>query len=164
MSADDLFSLNPSISKRVMVEQAESPEDYYVKAGWLVMACSWQTYGINGSVLLLDKPHEQYFFSHDVVRIIPRKDRIRPGYLYGVLGHPRLGRPLVIRQAYGTSIPHLDPGDVATIPVVRLPENVENSIADRMEKAVSLRAEADEIENALAARAEQVIDNFLHAA
>ena len=103
------------------------------------------------------------FFSHDIVRIIPRKDRIRPGYLYGVLGHPRLGRPLVIRHAYGTSIPHLDPGDVATIPVVRLAEEVENAIADRMEKAVSLRAEADEIENTLAARAEQVIDDFLHA-
>jgi len=56
--------------------QAESPEDYYVKAGWLVMACSGQTYGINGSILSLDKRHEQYFFSHDVLRIIPRKDRV----------------------------------------------------------------------------------------
>ncbi|MGD0201858.1 MAG: hypothetical protein ABSD27_14010 [Bryobacteraceae bacterium] len=163
MSADELFSVNPSITKRVMVEQAETPEDYYVKAGWLVMACSGQTYGLNGSVSLLDKRHEQSFFSHDIVRIMPRKDRIRPGYLYAVLGHPRLGRPLVIRHAYGTSIPHLDPGDVATIPVVRLAEEVENAIADRTEKAVSLRAEADEIENASAARAEQVIDDFLHA-
>lgn len=161
-SADELFSVNPPITKRVIVEQAETPEDYYVKAGWLVMACSGQTYGLNGSVSLLDKRHEQNFFSHDIVRIIPREDRVRAGYLCAVLGHPRLGRPLVIRHAYGTSIPHLDPGDVATIPVVRLANDVENAIADRMEKAVSLRAEADETEDALAARAEQVIDEFLH--
>lgn len=161
MSADELFSVNAPITKKVMIEQAEAPEDYYVKAGWIVMACSGQTYGLNGSVALLDTRHEQNFFSHDIVRIIPRQHRIRPGYLYAVLGHPRLGRPLVIRHAYGTSIPHLDPGDVATIPVVRLPEEVEDAIADRTEKAVRLRAEADEIENSLAARAERVIDDFL---
>jgi hypothetical protein len=68
MSADELFSVNPTISKTVMVEQAETPEDYFVKAGWILMACSGQTYGLNGSVSLLDKRHEQYFFSHDIVR------------------------------------------------------------------------------------------------
>jgi type I restriction enzyme, S subunit len=163
ISADELFSVNPSITKTVMVEQAETPEDYFVKSGWIVMACSGQTYGLNGSVALLDKQHEKFFFSHDIVRIIPRKDRIRPGYLYAILGHPRLGRPLVIRHAYGTSIPHLDPGDVATIPVVRLGDKIEDSIADRMEKAVALRAEADELETAIASRAEAVIDKFLHS-
>jgi type I restriction enzyme, S subunit len=164
MSADELFSVNPTITKRVMVEQAETPEDYFVKAGWILMACSGQTYGLNGSVSLLDKRHEQYFFSHDIVRIIPNKERIRAGYLYAALGHPRLGRPLVIRHAYGTSIPHLDPGDVATIPIVRLADDVEKTIATKMEKAVSLRAEADELENALGERAEGVIDEFLHGA
>ncbi len=161
MSADELFSLNPPITKRVMIEQAETPEAYYVKAGWMVMACSGQTYGLNGSVSLLDERHERNFFSHDIVRIIPRTEVIRPGYLYAILGHPRLGRPLVIRHAYGTSIPHLDPGDVAAIPVVRLGKALENAIADQMEKAVALRCEADELENALSARAEELTDLFL---
>ncbi|MGH9674675.1 MAG: hypothetical protein ACRD44_15965, partial [Bryobacteraceae bacterium] len=162
MSADELFSLNPTITKRVLTEQAHNAEDYFVKAGWIVMACSGQTYGLNGSVSLADKQYEKYFFSHDLVRIIPKMDRIRPGYLYAALGHPRFGRPLVIRHAYGTSIPHLDPGDVATIPIVRLDKSVEREIADRMEKAVQLRGEADEVENAIAERAEGVIDEFLH--
>jgi hypothetical protein len=164
MSADELFSVNPIISKRVMVEQAETPEDYFVNEDWILMACSGQTYGLNGSVSLLDKRHEQYFFSHDIVRIIPNRERIRPGYLYAVLGHPRLGRPLVIRHAYGTSIPHLDPGDVATIPVVRLGDDFEKTIATKMEESVSLRAEAEELENVLALRAEKVLDDFLHEA
>jgi len=164
MSADELFSVNPIISKRVMVEQAETPQDYFVKQDWILMACSGQTYGLNGSVSLLDKRHEQYFFSHDIVRIIPNKDRIRPGYLYAALGHPRLGRPLVIRHAYGTSIPHLDPGDVATIPVVRFGDDIEKTIATKMEKAVTLRAEADELETVPAGRAEKVPEDFLHEA
>jgi hypothetical protein len=163
MSADELFSLNPTITKRVLAEQAENPEDYLVKAGWIVMACSGQTYGLNGSVALAEKRYENFFFSHDIVRIIPKADRIRPGYLYAALGHPRFGRPLVIRNAYGTSIPHLDPTDVASIPIVRLGESLENEVADRMEKAAELRAEADELENAIAERADSLIGQFLHS-
>jgi type I restriction enzyme, S subunit len=163
MSSDELFSLNPTIIKRVLTEQADNAEDYLVKAGWIVMACSGQTYGLNGSVSLADKQYENYFFSHDIVRIIPKTDRIRPGYLYAALGHPRFGRPLVIRHAYGTSIPHLDPGDIASIPIVRLEASVENEVANRMEKAVQLRGEADELENAIAEKAERFIDEFLHS-
>ncbi len=163
MSADELFSLNPTITKRVLAEQADNAEDYLVRAGWIVMACSGQTYGLNGSVALAEKRYENYFFSHDIVRIIPRADQIRPGYLFAALGHPRFGRPLVILNAYGTSIPHLDPGDVASIPIVRLGESLENEVADRMEKAAQLRAEADDLENAIAERADSLIDQFLHS-
>lgn len=161
MSADELFALNAPITKRVVIEQAGNAADYFVKAGWIVMACSGQVYGLNGSVALMMKQHEQAFFSHDLVRIIPKPDTIRSGYLFTVLGHPQLGRPLVIRNAYGTSIPHLDPADVAVMPVVRLSPALEGEIADKMEEAVKLRAEADELENELAADAEAIIDRFM---
>jgi len=161
MSADELFAQNSPITKHVLVEQADNPEAYFAKAGWILMACSGQTYGLNGSVALMTKRHERAFFSHDLVRIIPRKDCIRPGYLFTAMGHPKLGRPLVIRYAYGTSIPHLEPADIATFPVVRLGEQRESEIADRMEEAMRLRAEADEIENQLASDAEAIIDRFI---
>lgn len=161
MSADNLFSINPSNIKKVMIEQAENPDSYRVKSGWIIMACSGQTYGLNGSVALMTEPHENAFFSHDLVRIIADKSKIRAGYLFTVLGHPQLGRPLVIRNAYGTSIPHLDPEDVAAIPVVRLPESVENKIADLMERAVALRASADVLENHVTKRASDLNDKFL---
>ena len=162
LSSDELFSVNPPVSKRVMIEQAEAPDDYFVKAGWIMMACSGQTYGLNGSVALLDERHESKFFSHDIVRIVPDRQKIRPGYLYAVLGHPILGRPLVIRNAYGTSIPHLDPSDVATIPIVRLSARDEERIADAMEEAVKLRAEADDLETQVGQDADQIIENFIH--
>jgi type I restriction enzyme S subunit len=161
MSADELFSLNAPITKRVVIEQADNADDYFVKAGWIVMACSGQIYGLNGSVALMTKKHEHAFYSHDLVRIIPKLNSIRPGYLFTVLGHPQLGRPLVIRHAYGTSIPHLDPTDVAKIPIVRFTPEQENEIADKMEMSVNLRAEADELENEIAADAEVIIDRFI---
>jgi hypothetical protein len=161
LSADELFSINPPITKRVMIEQAENADEFFVKAGWIVMACSGQTYGLNGSVSLMTEWHEDAFLSHDLVRIIPKADEIHPGYLYTVLGHPTLGRPLVIRNAYGTSIPHLDPSDIATIPIVRLDSCVEEEIGVIMEQAVRLRVEADILENALSAKATRIIDGIL---
>lgn len=161
LSADELFSINPGTNKRVIVEQAENPGAYRVKSGWIVMACSGQTYGLNGSVSLMTARHEDAFFSHDLIRIVPDEGKIRPGYLFTVLGHPELGRPLVIRNAYGTSIPHLDPEDVANIPIVRLKASQEERIADTMEKAIELRADADLKETQLAERAEHLISLFL---
>lgn len=161
MSADELFTLNQPVTKQVVIEQADNAHEYFVKAGWIVMACSGQTYGLNGSVALMTDKHENAFFSHDLIRMIPKRDRIRPGYLFMVLGHPTLGRPLVIRYAYGTSIPHLEPTDIANFPVVRLGEREEGEIADRAEKAVACRAEADELENDIAAEAEGLMERFL---
>lgn len=161
MSADELFALNPGITKRVLLEQADNADEYFAKAGWIMMACSGQVYGLNGSVALMTERHEHTFFSHDLVRIVARRDLIRPGYLFLTLGHPQLGRPLVIRYAYGTSIPHLEPADVASFPVVRVGQQREADIADRAEESIKLRAEADEIENELAFDADAVLDRFL---
>jgi len=161
MSADELFSVNPPISKRVMIEQAEDPSSYFVKAGWIMMACSGQTYGLNGSVALMTKRHESAFFSHDLIRMIPKRAKVRPGYLFAALGHPRLGRPLVIRYAYGTSIPHLEPLDLVDLPIVRLKPSLEDSIADRMEEAADLYSQAEVIEDQIAADAGEVISRFI---
>lgn len=161
LSADELFTQNAPVSKRVIAEHVENAEDFHVKAGWILMACSGQIYGLNGSVALATEQHEGAFFSHDLIRIIPQHDRIRSGYLFAALGHPTLGRPLVIRNAYGTSIPHLDPADVAATPIVRLGHEVEDRLADLMEEAVALRATADRLENEMAVEAEGIIDRFI---
>jgi len=161
-SADDLWTLNPKSSKSILLEHENSADidKYKVKAGWLIMACSGQTYGLNGSVDLVTGKLATSFLSHDLIRIMP-KSTVRPGYLLVAMGHRTLGRPLFIRNAYGSSIPHLDPEDVADSPLVRLPPDVESSIADAAEESVRGRHEADELENALAEKAEAVIHAFL---
>lgn len=161
LSADELFSLNAPITKRVLIEQTENSAEFFVKTGWLVMACSGQIYGLNGSVALMTKRQEGAFLSHDLVRIVPRTERIHPGYLLTALSHPELGRPLVIRHAYGTSIPHLDPADVATIPIVRLGDKVETEIGETRAAAVEMQGQADDIENELALDSERLITKFL---
>jgi type I restriction enzyme S subunit len=120
LSSDELFQVNPDVAKRVLLEQAKAAKQYFAKRGWLLMACSGQTYGLLGSVRLMTRYEEDAFLSHDIIRITPRKDSAPAGYLAIALTHPLLGRPLVLRYAYGTCIPHLEPTDVASCPIVRL--------------------------------------------
>ncbi len=161
LSADELFTTNPAEPKRILVEQADGHEDFYVKRGWIVMACSGQIYGLNGAASLMTEYHENTFFSHDLIRIVAKTDEIRGGYLLTALTHPKLGRPLLIRAAYGTSIPHLDPGDVSAFPVVRLSAREETAIADLAEESAAERARADVLEREIAADAGKLIERFL---
>jgi type I restriction enzyme, S subunit len=132
-----------------------------VKAGWIAMARSGQTHGLNGTVLLVTAAHEQFFLSDDLIRIIPDTTTIRPGYLFMAMGHPSFGRPLVIRNAYGSSIPHLDPVDVEAIPIVRLGGDIESKIADVVEESARLRDEANDLEKDLGRQAERHISKFI---
>lgn len=161
LSADELFTVNPPDNKRILVAPGDRHSDYFVKEGWIVMACSGQVYGLNGAAALMTKHHEGIFFSHDLIRIVADPEKIRSGYLLIALTHPTLGRPLLIRAAYGTSIPHLDPGDVAETPIVRLNEKIEAEIADLAEASAKARADADALEREIAKEAGEIIDRFM---
>ncbi len=161
LSADELFTVNPSDSKRILVTPDDGHSAFFVKRGWIVMACSGQVYGLNGAAMLMTEHHENVFFSHDFVRIVADRSKILPGYLLVTLTHRTHGRPLLIRAAYGTSIPHLDPGDVADFPVVRLDDAEEAAIADLAERSAAARAEADLLERSIARDASVIIERFM---
>ena len=160
LSADDVFTMNPYTTTRILVDAEDGHESFFVERGWLIMACSGQIYGLNGATTIATEWHENTFFSHDMIRIMP-KAGARAGYLLTALTHPVLGRPLLIREAYGMSIPHLDPGDVAAFPVVRLDAKVEDEIANRAEEAVLEQARAEVLERELAEAAGKVVSEFL---
>ena len=161
MSADDLFSISRISEKRVLIDPIPNHEKFFVNEGWILMARSGQIYGMNGSVVLATKHDESYFFSDDLIRIAPRSDAVRPGYLFAYLGHPALGRVLVQRTAYGSSVPHIDPGDVEDIPVGRLTAKQENVISELADEASRLNAEAAELERAIGRQADEVLNKFL---
>ena len=161
MSADELFSISQISEKRVHLEPIPRHKEFFVKEGWILMACSGQVYGLNGSVTLATKHDESFFFSHDLIRIAPRSDAVRPGYLFAYLGHPALGRVLAQRAAYGSSVPHIDPSDVEDIPVGRLSAKQESEIAELAEEASRLNAEASEIEREIGRQADEVVNGFV---
>ncbi|MDB5469762.1 MAG: hypothetical protein JWR84_1322 [Caulobacter sp.] len=161
MSADDVFTTNPYYQKKIIVEGKSDLEEFQIQENWIVMARSGQTYGLNGSAKILTEFHKGFFLSDDLIRIAPQAEGARAGFLLTALTHPVLGRPLVIREAYGTSIPHLDPSDVAAIKIARFGEATENGIADLAESAAAKQAEAEKLERELGEDAGRYISEFL---
>jgi type I restriction enzyme, S subunit len=161
LDSEDLFKINPELSKFIPEAAKRDAARYYVKRHWLLMACSGQLYGLNGSVLLADSWHENKIVSNHVVRVVPRG--VRAGYLQMALGHPVYGRPLVVRLAFGTEVPEISPWDVRDVPVIRLDPRTEDEIADRIERASALRMQADEEENAAIRFTEDVAGSMLPA-
>lgn len=163
VSASELFDVNAKPSKMIYAKLVKSWERYMLHAGTIVMACSGQKYGIIGRAIMLTDNHEGLFGSHDLLRLVVDNAAIRPGYLLTFLNDPVLGRPYVVRNAYGTSIPHLDPADVQAIGIPRLGNENETAIADLMDESVRLSAEADRMENEAIRRAQEQIDASIGA-
>lgn len=160
-SASELFDLNAPVTKRIFSAQVENAEAYELRRGWIVMACSGQVYGLNGRAMILGSRHDGVFGSHDLIRIVPNEEVVPTGYLLTALTHPALGRPMVIRNAYGTSIPHLDPVDVRNVLIPRFGSEDERSIGDLAVRSAELRDEADELEDRAIALAEGVVEAFI---
>jgi hypothetical protein len=162
LDSEDLFKINPEILKHIPQKtHMKNVREYFVEAGWLLMACSGQLYGLNGNVLLATEWHEEKVVSNHVLRIVPDTSKIRAGYLQMALGHSEIGRPLVLRCAFGTEVPEIDPGELAAFPVVRLGGATEAAIADRVERASILRMNADQKEREEVAQLEKRIEDRL---
>ena len=147
LDSEPIFKLNPEISKFLTPATDANFENYLVNRGWLLLARSGQTYGINGQTVIANEYHEGKVVTEHIMRIVPRLGEVRPGYLQTVLSHPTLGQPLVVSRAYGTSVPELAPEDISQLPIPRLTPEIENEIADAAERANELRRGAAELEN-----------------
>ena len=156
-----IFKINPELTKRLTPATAIDFDAYRVRSGWLLMACSGQTYGINGQAILASGWHEGKVITQHVMRIVPDREQIRPGYLQTVLSHPTLGKPLVVSRAYGTSVPELAPADIESLTIPRLATSIEDEIANGAERASELRMKADTKENGAVARLEEELESEL---
>lgn len=160
LDSADILEVNPDITKFVLSLSLEEQADYHVEPGWLLMPCSGQVYGNVGHTVLATEWYVGKVLTNHIMRIVPN-DRIRGGYLQCVLGHPRLGRPRVVRFAFGSSVPEVAAADVATTVVPRLDSGVERELADLMDQSAVARDRADELEQAIGEEAELLIDAYL---
>ena len=158
VGTSEVFDVNAQPTKYVYAKLVKNWERYILHAGTMVMACSGQKYGLLGRVQQLTDNHEGMFGSNHLLRIYPNATKLPPGYLLAFLNDPVIGRPSVVRCAYGTSVPQFSPMDIKKIRVPRLSDADERAVADLMDESVRLSAEADRLENEATRLAQEQID------
>lgn len=162
VGSSHLFEINPDQDKLIADGKFGDVHNGRVKAGWLLLSRSGQIYGLNGTLTLATKAFEGKIVSDHVIRMAPgAHSTLRPGYVCAALSHPSLGRPIMKSLPYGSSIPEIEVADVEQVEVVRLRRGEEDAIADMMEEASALRAEADIQETALASEAGEILERFI---
>jgi type I restriction enzyme, S subunit len=160
LDSADILEVNPDISKFVLSLSPEEQKEYHVEPGWVLIPCSGQVYGNVGHAVLSTEWHVGKVLTNHILRVVPNA-KIRSGYLQCVLGHPELGRPRVVRLAFGSSVPEIAAADVQMTPIPRLDPGKEGELADLMDESAVARDMADELEQELASDAEALIDEFL---
>ena len=154
----EIFDVNAQPTKHIYPKLLKGWQRFMLEPGTLVMARSGQKYGILGRALMITENHRGMMGSDHLTRIYPDNSKLRAGYLLAFLNDPAIGRPSVVRHAFGTSIPELTPADLKRIRVPRLGEERENAIADLMDESVQTSAEADRLENEATRLAQEQID------
>jgi len=134
LTPTDLFMF-PIKSRKAVVNP---PEGLKVSPKWILITCS----GTVGKVIIANKPMSKCILSHDVIRIIP-KDENNLGYLYAYL-NTWMGQAFLTKDSYGSTVKHIEPHHVASIPIPRIPE-LEKEVNQRILEAHKLREEAQEL-------------------
>jgi type I restriction enzyme S subunit len=79
--------------------------------------------------------------SQDVLKVVADPEKIPSGYLYAFLSS-KFGVPLLVSGTYGSIIQHLEPHQIADLPVPRLGDALEHEIHTLVEQAAELRTKA----------------------
>ena len=140
LSPSEVLQFRPTSERWIARKYAPTrPERHFAKQGWILVSAS----GTVGRPVLVTRHLEQFFLSHDLLRIVPSEE-VPSGYLYAYISS-WVGQALLTKDQYGSAIKHLEPHHVASIPVPLLPEEEMNEIADGIQKAYYLREEANSL-------------------
>lgn len=108
--------------------------------GMTLISCS----GTIGRMTYTRSDMEGMWSSQDVLKVVPNKEKILPGYLFTYLSS-KFGLPQIISGTYGAIIQHLEPHHIAYLTVPRLNHVLEEKIHNLIQQASKLRVDASNI-------------------
>lgn len=120
-------------------ERTPNLKQLQIRRGWILLSRS----GVVGNIAYVREDMDGLVGSDDLIRIIPRVDGPRGGYLYAFLCSVSASA-MLRRSTYGGVIPHIEPQHIADLPIPRLDSSIELAIHERIEQAAAKRVEAQE--------------------
>ncbi|MHC1596216.1 MAG: restriction endonuclease subunit S [Candidatus Syntropharchaeales archaeon] len=135
----DLFMFNLKPRKWVRKE-TEDLESWWVSPFTILISQS----GTPGRTLITNKSFDDKVVSPNVIRYTPNEEaKEKIGYIYAYLSS-WIGQTFLTKDQYGSTVKHIEPHHVASIPIPRIPE-LEEEINQRIFEAHRLREEAQEL-------------------
>ena len=154
-SGSELF-LNDAEPRGYLNKRAKNIENYVVKKNWLLIQDAGQLGGLIGKVVRVNHFENNSVVSNHLMRIASEND-IDAGYLFAVISSI-VGYHAIVKNAFGTSIPQLDPAHIGKMKIPWPDKVIRQRIANPVLNAWSLQDRAIEAERGAVSKTEQAIE------
>jgi type I restriction enzyme, S subunit len=142
LSGSNIIQIRPTDLKHLSNSQTEDLRDLLIKKGWILVTCS----GTIGRTAFVWHNFEEYAASQHILRVIPDKDQVDPGYLYAFLASP-YGYEQIIRFRHGSVIDEITDQQLSKVNVPLPAPQKQKQIGDKVRLAYEKRAEALKLED-----------------
>lgn len=141
VSARDIVTSEVKTAAYLSRRHGRLLEDLRLREGMILVTCS----GMNlGSAIWTRGEMDGLVASHDLIRIEPNATEVPPGYLFTFLSS-RYGHALIRKQIYGGHIKHIEPEQIADLPVPRVGADIERAVHHLTESANKSRDQAHQL-------------------
>lgn len=152
LSASEIMLRKPIRTRFVSKLKTKDTEKFFAKEGWILMTCS----GTVGQSMMVTGKWANYFYTHDLIRILPKKGE--GGYIYAYLSS-KFAQAFLIKDQYGGTVKHLEPHHLfASIKIPVIPDEFRRKIHTSIIKAYELREQANQLEEEAIAELEKYIE------
>ena len=131
-----LFAMLPR-DKFISKKLTKNLDTYFVQEGWTLVSRSETV----GNTIIVTSDLTDYAVTEDAIRVVPTEG-MPTGYLYAYLSGPDF-RALVTEKIYGSVIDHIEPYQVAGLPIPLLPVVIQKRIHQLVMTACDLRVQAN---------------------
>ena len=136
LGGKQLMQMRPSDVKYLSKVLTRNLPRESVHEGWTLVSCG----GTVGRTLFVHRNLEGTVLSQHVMRVIPNKKKVWPGFIYAFLASP-YGQLQIQQRAYGSVIPELRDFQFKSI-ALRLPKDKGEAIHHKVVQAFDDRADA----------------------
>jgi len=126
-------NIKSALKEQSPMRARQGEDRFFVENGWILVSCS----GSVGRLTLVTKSLCNYFFSHDLIRIVP-KQGTWTGYLYAYLSS-WVGQAFLKHDIHGGWVKHIEPEQIKSVPIVVLPDNEQREIHENIVRAYDCR-------------------------
>ena len=135
LGSTDILKSDHSHLPLISKEQVAKTPAFIIRKDWTLITRS----GTIGRMSYSRPDMDGMACSEHVMRVIPDKTKIKPGYLFAYL-NSKFGIPLVVSNTYGSIIQSIEPHHLSSLPVPKLKLSVEISIHEKIVMAAEARS------------------------
>ncbi len=140
ITGSDMIKSDINGGKYVSKKYTSQKDKLAIEKGWILITCS----GTLGNTVFTNLDFKGRVGTHDLIRVIPKKNKLLPGFIYSYLTS-KYGNGLLIQSSYGGVVKHIEPHHIKDLPVPVFPTELQLKIDNLINEVAELKYESTKL-------------------